>query len=96
MCYSGRLVDPNLKVSKDEMLSMIRHGAEAVFASKDEDITDEDIEFILQKAERKVSIHVQILSGLKLRKYEEISYFQYCFKLQYNSLFQNKNRNIII
>lgn len=53
--FVGRLVDPNMKVSKDEMLNMIRHGAEAVFASKDEDITDDDIDFILQKAERKVS-----------------------------------------
>lgn len=54
-CYLlGRLVDPNLKVSKDEMLSMIRHGADAVFASKDEEITDEDIDAILKKGEKKV------------------------------------------
>ncbi|XP_031550358.1 SWI/SNF-related matrix-associated actin-dependent regulator of chromatin subfamily A member 5-like [Actinia tenebrosa] len=51
----GRLVDPNLKVSKEEMLSMIRHGAEAVFASKDDDITDEDVDTILQKAEKKTA-----------------------------------------
>ena len=55
LCYLlGRLVDPNLKVSKDEMLSMIRHGADAVFASKDEEITDEDIDAILKKGEKKV------------------------------------------
>ena len=52
---SGRLVDPNLKVSKDEMLSMIRHGADEVFASKDEEITDEDIDAILKKGEKKVA-----------------------------------------
>ncbi|XP_001632824.2 SWI/SNF-related matrix-associated actin-dependent regulator of chromatin subfamily A member 5 [Nematostella vectensis] len=51
----GRLVDPNLKVGKEEMLSMIRHGAEAVFASKDEDITDEDIDAILAKGEKKTA-----------------------------------------
>jgi hypothetical protein len=36
------------------MLNMIRHGAEAVFASRDDDITEEDIDSILQKAEKKV------------------------------------------
>ena len=52
--FSGRLVDPSLKVSKDEMLNMIRHGADEVFASKDEEITDEDIDAILKKGEKKV------------------------------------------
>ena len=47
-------MDPNLKVSKDEMLSMIRHGADEVFASKDEEITDEDIDAIMKKGEKKV------------------------------------------
>ena len=51
---TGRLVDPSLKVSKDEMLNMIRHGADEVFASKDEEITDEDIDAILKKGEKKV------------------------------------------
>ena len=53
--FPGRLVDPSLKVSKDEMLNMIRHGADEVFASKDEEITDEDIDAILKKGEKKVS-----------------------------------------
>ena len=52
--FLGRLVDPSLKVSKDEMLNMIRHGADEVFASKDEEITDEDIDAILKKGEKKV------------------------------------------
>nr|XP_058962907.1 SWI/SNF-related matrix-associated actin-dependent regulator of chromatin subfamily A member 5-like [Pocillopora verrucosa] len=51
----GRLVDPSLKVSKDEMLSMIRHGADEVFASKDEEITDEDIDAIMKKGEKKTA-----------------------------------------
>ena len=36
------------------MLSMIRHGADEVFASKDEEITDEDIDAIMKKGEKKV------------------------------------------
>ncbi|XP_046901658.1 SWI/SNF-related matrix-associated actin-dependent regulator of chromatin subfamily A member 5 isoform X2 [Hypomesus transpacificus] len=50
----GRLVDPNLnKLGKDEMLSIIRHGATHVFASKESDITDEDIDEILERGEKK-------------------------------------------
>lgn len=41
-------------LGKDEMLNMIRHGANHVFASKDSEITDEDIDDILAKGEEKV------------------------------------------
>lgn len=52
----GRLVDQNTtKLGKDEMLNMIRHGADHVFASKDSEITDEDIDAILERGEKKVS-----------------------------------------
>jgi len=50
----GRLVDQNTKLGKDEMLSMIRHGADHVFASKDSEITDHDIDTLLEKGEQKV------------------------------------------
>ena len=50
----GRLVDPSSKVGKDEMLSMIRHGADAVFASKESTVTDEDIDAILAEGEKRV------------------------------------------
>lgn len=43
----GRLVDSNNKLDKDAMLSMIRHGANYVFSSKESDITDRDIDEIL-------------------------------------------------
>ena len=43
----GRLTDANNKLDKDQMLSMIRHGANYVFASKESDITDKDIDDIL-------------------------------------------------
>jgi len=50
----GRLVDPNQnKLGKDEMLSIIRHGATHVFASKESEITDDDIDEILERGEKK-------------------------------------------
>lgn len=53
----GRLVDSKSNaLNKDEMLNMIRHGANHVFASKDSEITEEDIDTILEKGEAKVSI----------------------------------------
>lgn len=42
------------KLGKDEMLSIIRHGATHVFASKESEITDEDIDVILERGEKKV------------------------------------------
>ena len=52
----GRLLDKtNNALNKDEMLNMIRHGADHVFASKDSDVTDEDIDTILAKSESRVS-----------------------------------------
>jgi hypothetical protein len=50
---------------------MIRHGANHVFASKDSEITDEDIDSILEKGEVKVSISRQIrfLISLVLQAY---------------------------
>jgi len=53
----GRLVDQNTnKLGKDEMLSMIRHGADHVFASKDSEISDHDIDTLLEKGEQKVCV----------------------------------------
>ncbi|KAK9509609.1 hypothetical protein O3M35_006882 [Rhynocoris fuscipes] len=49
----GRLVDNKTALNKDEMLNMIRHGANHVFASKDSEITDEDIDTILERGEAK-------------------------------------------
>uniref|UniRef100_A0A8C6J1Z6 Uncharacterized protein n=1 Tax=Melopsittacus undulatus TaxID=13146 RepID=A0A8C6J1Z6_MELUD len=52
----GRLVDQNLnKLGKDEMLQMIRHGATHVFASKESEITDEDIDHILERGAKKTA-----------------------------------------
>jgi len=48
-------VDSQRKLGKDEMLSMIRHGADVVFSSRDSMITDDDINTILERGEMKVS-----------------------------------------
>ncbi|PSN50858.1 Chromatin-remodeling complex ATPase chain Iswi [Blattella germanica] len=61
----GRLVDNKQnQLNKDEMLNMIRHGANQVFASKDSAITDEDIDTILVKGETKTEEMKQKLAGM--------------------------------
>lgn len=47
-------MDNKSALNKDDMLNIIRHGANHVFASKDSEITEEDIDTILQKGEHKV------------------------------------------
>lgn len=55
------MVDPNTnKLGKDEVLSMIRHGASHVFASKDSEITEEDIDHIVENGEKRVRRNVFI------------------------------------
>ncbi|XP_063696190.1 chromatin-remodeling complex ATPase chain Iswi [Culicoides brevitarsis] len=50
----GRLVDnKSNQLNKDEMLNIIRFGANHIFSSKDSEITDEDIDEILNKCEAK-------------------------------------------
>jgi SWI/SNF-related matrix-associated actin-dependent regulator of chromatin subfamily A member 5 len=61
----GRLVDAaNNKLGKDEMLGMIRHGADHIFASKDSEITEEDIDAILAKGEKKTEEMKEKLEAL--------------------------------
>jgi superfamily II DNA or RNA helicase len=50
----GRLADSKSnKLSGNDMLGMIRHGANQIFAGKDSTISDEDIDIILEKAEER-------------------------------------------
>jgi SWI/SNF-related matrix-associated actin-dependent regulator of chromatin subfamily A member 5 len=49
----GRLAEQKQNLGKDEMLNMIRHGAKTVFANKEADINDEDIDNIMNAAEVK-------------------------------------------
>ncbi|XP_073919886.1 probable global transcription activator SNF2L1 isoform X8 [Castor canadensis] len=52
----GRLIDQQSnKLAKEEMLQMIRHGATHVFASKESELTDEDIATILERGEKKTA-----------------------------------------
>jgi len=67
--YEGRLVDQNTnKLGKDEMLNIIRHGADQVFASKDSAISDEDIDALLVKGEKKVCVHLLYIFACPLMK----------------------------
>lgn len=59
-------MDNKNALNKDEMLNMIRHGANQVFASKDSAISDEDIDTILQKGEARVGTFTIDLLGTKL------------------------------
>lgn len=58
----GRLAEAQKTVGKDEMLMMIRHGADHVFASKDSEITDENIDSILEQSEEKTQVRQEIVS----------------------------------
>ncbi|KAL7736967.1 hypothetical protein ACLKA6_008826 [Drosophila palustris] len=51
----GRLVDNRAQLNKDEMLNIIRFGANQVFSSKETDITDEDIDVILERGEARTA-----------------------------------------
>ncbi|KAK2716072.1 hypothetical protein QYM36_010596, partial [Artemia franciscana] len=69
----GRLLDKQTNaLNKDEMLNMIRHGADHVFASKESDITDEDIDTILGRSETKtaeVNAKLEALGESSLRSF---------------------------
>lgn len=55
MTFLGRLTDNKAHaLGKDEMLAMIRHGANEVFKSKDSEFTDDDIDTIIAKGEARV------------------------------------------
>uniref|UniRef100_A0A453DY99 Chromatin-remodeling complex ATPase n=1 Tax=Aegilops tauschii subsp. strangulata TaxID=200361 RepID=A0A453DY99_AEGTS len=47
----GRLSGQKSAVNKDDLLQMVRYGAEMVFSSKDSTITDEDVDRIIAKGE---------------------------------------------
>jgi hypothetical protein len=47
----GRLTQGAAKVGKDDLLSMVKYGAEQVFSSEPAKITDEDIDLIISKGE---------------------------------------------
>ena len=60
----GRLVEASKSLNKDEMMTIIRHGADHIFKSKDSEITDEDIDMILSHSEKKQSEFDEKLSKI--------------------------------
>lgn len=58
----GRLVDSTQKIQKDDILNMIRFGADKVFAGKDSTISNEDIDVILARGQQKVDL-VRLLTS---------------------------------
>ncbi|KAG5684431.1 hypothetical protein PVAND_013665 [Polypedilum vanderplanki] len=80
----GRLMDnKSAQLNKDEMLNIIRFGANHVFQSKDSEITDEDIDKILEKGEKRTNEDKKKLDALgesSLRGFTldtEISVYQF-------------------
>ena len=62
----GRLAAQQKGLSKEDMLSMIRFGADQIFRSSENNITDEDIDIILQRGAAKtaeLNEKVQALTG---------------------------------
>ena len=51
---SGRLKDKD-KLSRDELLTAVRFGADTIFKSKDSSITDDDIDLILDQGKQKTA-----------------------------------------
>ena len=56
----GRMQENKSSLGKDEMLAMIRHGANEVFKSKDQEITDQDIDDLIAFNEQKVRLPLLI------------------------------------
>ena len=49
----GRLKEKDKKVSKEEIMAAVRFGADTVFRSEENTITDEDIDVILERGKAK-------------------------------------------
>merc|ERR1740123_1885102 len=60
----GKLMDDKNKLNKDEMVNMIRHGASYVFSCKDGDITDIDIDKLLEDGTKKTEEQQKKLADL--------------------------------
>ncbi|XP_052277512.1 LOW QUALITY PROTEIN: SWI/SNF-related matrix-associated actin-dependent regulator of chromatin subfamily A member 5-like [Dreissena polymorpha] len=85
----GRLVDSQAnKLGKDEVLNMIRHGASHVFASKDSEITEEDIDAILAKGEKKTEEIKE-----KMDKLGESNLQKLTFDTEQGSIYQFEGEN---
>ena len=45
----GRLAEQNTSVNKQDLMAMVRFGADEIFASKSKQLTDEDIDVLLKR-----------------------------------------------
>merc|ERR1719510_2434945 len=60
----GRLQEQKANLAKEDMLGMIKHGANHVFASKDNEVNDVDIDELLSMGEKKTKEEEKKLSKL--------------------------------
>lgn len=75
----GRLSDNKASVNKDDLLSMVRYGAEMVFSGGGGTITDEDIDAIIAK----VTITVLSLQGItRCYRVSPVTYMDTWYHLQ--------------
>ena len=51
----GRSSQPIKAAAKDDLVSMIQHGADSIFQSVDSTISNDDIEEILKRSEKKTA-----------------------------------------
>lgn len=80
----GRLQDSKAStLGKDEMLSMIRHGANEVFKSKDQEISDHDIDDLIMQGEQRTEE-----LNKKLEEMGESSLRQFTLDVPAESIYQ--------
>ena len=60
----GKLAEQKANLNKDEMVNMIRHGASHIFSSKDGELTDLDIDKLLEAGEKKTAEQNEKLAAL--------------------------------
>ena len=60
----GKLAEQKNSLNKDEMANMIRHGASHIFNSKEGELTDVDIDKLLESGERKTAEQQEKLDAL--------------------------------
>jgi SWI/SNF-related matrix-associated actin-dependent regulator of chromatin subfamily A member 5 len=51
----GRLADKDKKLTKDDMLAAVKFGADAVFRSSESSITNEDIDVLIARGQKKTA-----------------------------------------
>merc|ERR1719447_1636429 len=60
----GKLAEQKNNLNKDEMANMIRHGVSHIFSSKEGELTDVDIDKLLESGERKTAEQQEKLDAL--------------------------------